>query len=96
MRTTSPLLDSTTRLRILARQLREVQEPERCAIVHDLHDEIGQILPVITLNLRELGRQPERPDAGSIEKQVSDSFQILHQVLQSTRSLTLDLKAQSA
>ena len=92
----TPLTDANMRLRMLSRQLMEVQEPERCAVVRDLHHEIGQVLPITTLNLHDLGQQPKRPDAASITTQISDSFQILDHVLHSIRSLALNLKAPHA
>lgn len=41
MNPTTPLNDANTRLRVLSRQLREGQEPERCAILRDMHDEMA-------------------------------------------------------
>ncbi len=86
------LSDANARMRVLSRQLMEVQELERSAILRDLHDAIGQVLPLITRHLQELGQQAQHPDAAYRATQLSDSFQILDQVLQSTRSLALDLK----
>ena len=89
---TSELSDANTRLQVLSQRLMEIQELERRAIARDLHDEIGQALTAIKLNLREL----EDQQAGSIsavgDKQLSDSLQILNQVLQHIRNLALDLR----
>ena len=51
---TAALREANERLRILSRRLMEIQESERRAIARDLHDEIGQALTAIKLNLREL------------------------------------------
>ncbi len=86
---TADLSEANERLRVLSRRLMETQEMERRAIARDLHDEIGQALTAIKLNLREL-----REVAGNapIETHVTDSLEILDQVLRHTRSLALDLR----
>lgn len=89
---TTELSDANERLRILSRRLMEVQELERRAIARDLHDEIGQALTAIKLNLRELGEQREFITAAANEKHLFDSLQILDQVLRHIRNLALDLR----
>jgi two-component system sensor histidine kinase UhpB len=86
---TTDLSDANKRLQILSQRLMEVQELERRAIARDLHDEIGQALTAIKLNLREFG---ETVTAEGMEKQVSDSLLILDQVLRHIRNLSLDLR----
>jgi glucose-6-phosphate-specific signal transduction histidine kinase len=44
------------RLQILSQQLIEVQENERRHIARELHDEIGQALTALKVNLQTLGR----------------------------------------
>lgn len=86
---TAALRDANERLRVLSRRLMEIQELERRAIARDLHDEIGQALTAIKLNLREAGTLPNCEPVG---KQIADSLEILAQVLQRVRSLALDLR----
>jgi two-component system sensor histidine kinase UhpB len=86
---TTELSDANKRLQILSQRLMEIQESERRAIARDLHDEIGQALTAIKMNLREIG---ENSKTLAVEKQVSDSLQILDQVIQHTRNLALDLR----
>lgn len=89
---TAALSDANERLRILSRRLMEIQELERRAIARDLHDEIGQALTAIKLNLRELRDLQEPSNGAAVEKQIADSLEILDQVLQHVRSLALDLR----
>ncbi len=86
---TADLRDANERLRVLSRRLMEIQESERRAIARDLHDEIGQALTAIKLNLREVRT---RPNCEPVEDQIADSLEILAQVLQRVRSLALDLR----
>lgn len=86
---TIELSEANRRLQILSQRLMEIQESERRAIARDLHDEIGQALTAIKMNVREIG---EYTKTVAVEKQVSDSLQILDQVIQHTRNLALDLR----
>lgn len=86
---TAALSEANERLRVLSRRLMEIQELERRAIARDLHDEIGQALTAIKLNLRELRTLP---NCEPVEEQIADSLEILGQVLQRVRSLALDLR----
>lgn len=86
---TAALREANERLRILSRRLMEIQESERRAIARDLHDEIGQALTAIKLNLRELRTGP---NSEAVENQIVDSLEILGQVLQRVRNLALDLR----
>ncbi|MCK6501117.1 MAG: PAS domain-containing protein [Nitrospira sp.] len=86
---TAALSEANERLRVLSRRLMEIQESERRAIARDLHDEIGQALTAMKLNLRELRTLP---NCEHVEEQIADSLEILAQVLQRVRSLALDLR----
>jgi two-component system sensor histidine kinase UhpB len=86
---TAALRDANERLRVLSRRLMEIQELERRAIARDLHDEIGQALTAIKLNLRELRTLP---NCEPVEEQIADSLEILAQVLHRVRSMALDLR----
>ena len=85
---TAALREANERLRILSRRLMEIQESERRAIARDLHDEIGQALTAIKLNLRELRTGP---NSEAVENQILDSLEILGQVLQRVL-VALDLR----
>jgi len=71
------------------RRKRKTKETERRAIARDLHDEVGQALTAIRLNLQEIR---DAPKSQSVEKEVVDSLQVLDQVLRHVRSLALDLR----
>jgi two-component system sensor histidine kinase UhpB len=71
----------------LARRVIEVQEDQRRAVARDLHDEIGQALSALKLNLSRLRR-----DGGGSEPFVTDSLRIADEVLQHVRDLALSLR----
>jgi PAS domain S-box-containing protein len=74
-------------LQALPRQLLAVQEHERRQIAHELHDEIGQVLTAIKINLQTIQRTPE-VFAGRME----DSVHLVENALQQVRTLSLDLR----
>lgn len=83
------LRQSRERLKILSRQLIATQESERRHLARELHDEIGQSLTGIKLNLRSL-QQPA--EAARLRILMQDTIAIVDQTLQQVRSLSLELR----
>ena len=77
------------RLESLSRQLVEAQENERRALAQELHDQVGQSLTAVKLNLQTLQRVAE--DAG-IADELSSSVEITDRALQRIRNLSLNLR----
>jgi PAS domain S-box-containing protein len=77
------------RLQNLSQQLVEAQETERRHIARELHDEIGQVLTVLKIDLQGIKRSPDAlPFAARLEGTVG----IVEQALQQVRNLSLDLR----
>ena len=74
-------------LQILSRQLLEAQENERRHIARELHDEIGQALTAVKINLQATQRTPD-----TLAAYVEDSISIVDRTLQQVRNLSLDLR----
>ncbi len=73
----------------LSHRLIEVQETERRAIAGELHDEIGQALTLVKMNLQSVqDTQASTHTAASL----SESIGIVDQALQQVRDLSLDLR----
>jgi len=77
------------RMQALSQRLMHVQEQERRHLARDLHDEIGQALTAVKMNLQTLHRKNDRPD---IAASLSDSMGIVDHILQHVRDLSLDLR----
>jgi signal transduction histidine kinase len=75
------------RAQLLSQQLLEAQEAERRHLARELHDEIGQALTAVKINLQAL----ERASADSAGR-LSDSIAIVDRALQQVRNLSLDLR----
>lgn len=80
---------SRERLETLSRQLIATQENERRHLARELHDEIGQMLTGIKLNLRML-QQPEQ--AVSLESIVPETIKLVDETVQQVRNLALELR----
>jgi PAS domain S-box-containing protein len=88
MQAESVLRNANQALRLLSRQLLQIQEDERRAIARDLHDEIGQSLTAIKLNVERAQRTSDHDTRNKIMK---DCLQITDGVLNQVRNLSLDL-----
>lgn len=72
----------------LSHRLIEAQESERRAIAGELHDEIGQALTLVKMNLQAVQETQDSTSANSL----SESIGIVEQALQQVRDLSLDLR----
>jgi signal transduction histidine kinase len=80
---------ANTRLYTLSRQLIEAQEAERRRIARELHDEIGQALALIKLNIRAV--QP-MARTSALAPRLEQSLGIIEATLLRVRALALDLR----
>jgi len=77
------------RAQVLSQQLMEAQEAERRHLARELHDEIGQALTAVKINLQALERS-----AGDkiVLPRLDESVAIVDRALQQVRNLSLDLR----
>jgi len=76
-------------LRQLSGKIMQVQERERELLSRGLHDDVGQALTGLQLQLEALRRRATNP---ADLKSIDDSVQIVGQVLAQVRDLSLDLR----
>lgn len=86
---TAQISQMNVRLMRLSRKVLEAQEAERRRVARDLHDEIGQALTAINLNLQGVR---EAPPHVSSERLIVDALAILKEVTRAVRNLALDLR----
>lgn len=79
------LRDYAWRLRELSRQIIEVQEEERRRLARELHDEIGQQLTILRLQLEKLA-------PASDDEHVAAAIDAVATLTRQVRSLSLDLR----
>ena len=77
------------RLQMLSQELLEVQESERRHISRELHDEIGQALTAVKVNLQAARRAQPSAD---VLAQLDESIDVVERTLEQVRDLSLDLR----
>jgi len=77
------------RLKVLSKRLLEIQEGERRHIARELHDEIGQILTAIKINIQTAFKL-----AGSkkVEVHLNEGVELIEEALFQVRKLSVDLR----
>jgi len=78
------------RLRALTRQLEDAKEEEKRSIARELHDELGQLLSAIKINLKALGRLPDRAEERS--ERIVDAIALVDDMIGHVRAMALDLR----
>ena len=76
-------------LQMFSRQLIEAQEEERRRIARELHDQIGQVLTAVKMNLHTVQRMSNGTEAGSY---IKDNIEAVDEALRLVRDLSVDLR----
>ncbi|HRI38593.1 MAG TPA: PAS domain-containing sensor histidine kinase [Nitrospira sp.] len=86
---TTELSQANRSLRDLSGRLMQVQEDERSRLARDLHDEIGQLLTALKIDLQAVqhGASGQLPDGA-----LTDSLGLVDRLLTQVRTLALDLR----
>jgi signal transduction histidine kinase len=77
------------KLQVLSRRLVEAQETERRHIARELHDEIGQALTVVQLNLQAL---LQSPGTKTLVPRLKESLEVVEHVLEQVHDISLNLR----
>ena len=77
------------KLQVLSRRLVEAQETERRNIARELHDEIGQALTVMQLNLQAM---LQSPGTDALAPRLNESLEVVERVLEQVQDISLDLR----
>jgi PAS domain S-box-containing protein len=76
-------------LEMFSRRLIEAQEEERRRIARELHDQIGQVLTAVKINLHNVERLYQTPEALPY---VRDNIEVVNEALRLVRDLSVDLR----
>lgn len=79
-------------LQQLSKKMISVQEAERLNISHELHDEMGQALTMLRLNIASLRDILAPEHIGEIKKKIADADALTEKLLGQIHELTLDLR----
>ena len=76
-------------LQMFSRQLIRAQEDERRRIARELHDQIGQVLTAVKMNLHAVQRVCQTKEAGA---HIKDNIEAVDEALRLVRDLSVDLR----
>jgi len=85
------LISSNEKLRALSTKMLRMQEQERIRLSRDLHDEIGQVLTVVKLNLQLLCEEIEALPLSAVER-LKDTVALVDVILNEVRREAFSLR----
>jgi signal transduction histidine kinase/DNA-binding NarL/FixJ family response regulator len=88
---TAELETSREQLRALSVRLQAVREEERTRIARELHDELGQQLSALKMDLSSI-RRGLRPDQAQQLERANDMAALLNTTIEAIRRITMDLR----
>ena len=92
MRAEEALQQYAERLRALSAQLAEVAEVERRRLVRELHDQVGQRLTALGINLNIIRTQIPEQTGDTIRSRIDDSLFLVEQTTECIRDVMAELR----
>jgi len=92
-KTEKELKASKEQLRTLGWRLAETEEKQRKALSRELHDQIGQNLTILGVNLNLLRSMVSKSGADPVHSRINDSMLIVKQTTERVRSLMNNLRS---
>ena len=90
---------SRRQLRALSARLQSVREKERAKVARDIHDELGQVLTALKINLdwleRKLGVRDNDPSLNPLLDRVVESAEIADSAIASVQKIAAELRPSS-
>jgi PAS domain S-box-containing protein len=90
-RTEEALKESAQRLRCMTSQLLTAQEEERQRLALELHDDLGQSLMILKMQLRAIQRKAP-PESAEIRESLEDPLNFINEVIERIRRLSHNLR----
>lgn len=85
------LLETQADLRRLSEELMRNTEQERARISREIHDQLGQLLTAIKMELRAIERGAAQ-DPAKINERLSETFQLVDETIKTIRRIASDLR----
>jgi signal transduction histidine kinase len=92
-RTEKELKASREKLRALGRRLAEIEDKARKGLSRELHDEVGQNMTILGVNLNILRSLMSKDASELVESRIGDSLAIVKQTTQRIRNLMGNLRS---
>jgi PAS domain S-box-containing protein len=85
------LQESHEQLRLLASHLQDIREEERTSMAREIHDELGQLLTGLKMDVSWLNRRPDLNEEAAREK-IKGILTLLDQTVNTVRRLAAELR----
>jgi PAS domain S-box-containing protein len=85
------LIKSRERLRALSARIQSVREEERSNISREIHDDLGQLLTGLKMDLSWILRHPN-PDLAELKKKAQAMGKLIDQTVQTVRRISTELR----
>ena len=89
------LLARDKEMRALASRLNAVREEESTRIARAVHDELGQLLTALKLDLAWISKQHDRPSPGDVGPLLNDAMRLVDRTLETVQRIATELRASS-
>jgi PAS domain S-box-containing protein len=86
------LLDTTEQLRALSAHLQNIREDERKHIAREIHDELGQQLTILKLDIGWLKKQLAHYEDTSLVQRTEESLKMLNDTIKIVRRIATELR----
>jgi PAS domain S-box-containing protein len=86
------LRQSESQLRSLATRLQEIEETARKALARELHDQVGQGLTALSINLNILRNRLPPDTLKQLEERLEDSIEIVEETTETIRDVMAELR----
>lgn len=83
--------ETTEELRMLSARLQEIREEERMHMAHEIHDELGQRLTVLKMDISWLGRKM-KTDEEEIREKIKNTLALLDGTIKIVRKIATELR----
>jgi len=88
---TETLLESYENIRQLAARLEDIREEERSSIAREIHDEIGQQLTGIKMDVSWIGRRVDGSGDAELTERIHDAMELLDSSIRTVRKISTEL-----
>ncbi len=90
------LTNSRTQLRALSARLQAAREEERASVAREIHDELGQVLTALKLNIdwleRKIGEREHDPDMNPLLERAVESGEMIQSAIVTVQRIATDLR----